>query len=266
MIAPSTYAESGRVGESSSSKFKIEAGGCDAAGRIEKLTNTLKSVEQFLPAKEIRDFNPNKVTPRFDIKHLGETNLSHLYDTMASTFWCSQRVQGHYASTKDALYNGIQRPQLKGTLDDAINATNSLGRLIICQSPAIMDRNLVLMWNKIEELPELHSAESIREWMNDNPEELKKVKEVNLTGSDIEVIPPEILAFENLEKVVLYGSKLGAFPHVLEAHPSFNMENLYVDGDFTFFDGLSIRVIAPDDSAEEKVNVNPSVCSMQKMR
>lgn len=91
--------------------------------RINELSNTLKSVEQFLPAKEIREFDPNRVTPRFDIKHIGDTNLSHLYDTLASTFWCSQRVEGHYASTKGASYNGIRRPPLKGSFDDALKAT-----------------------------------------------------------------------------------------------------------------------------------------------
>lgn len=214
---------------------------------LTQLQLDLKQVQEFLPAKEISSFNPDQVTLRFDVKNLHATNLSHLFDTLASSFWCEKEVQELYVKHK-APFDGMVIPSFKEgmTIDDGARAVSEMATLITRLSPQVMNRNLERMWEKVvryhDGVSPLDSAEKIREWMKSHPTVIQGIKMLNLTQSEIEILPPDILQFSKLESIFLLGSKLGQFPHVLEAHPKSDrlLKNEHLCEDLTFSSGTTL--------------------------
>lgn len=218
-----------------------------AGSVLTQLQSDLIKVQEFLPAREISSFNPDHVTLTFDAKNLHATNLSNLFDILASSFWCEKEVQELYVKHK-APFDGILIPRFKAgmTTDDGARAVSEMATLMTQLAPQVMDRNLERVWEKVvryhEGIPALDSAEKIREWMRVNPSAIQGIKTLNLTQSEIEILPPEILQFSNLESIYLIGSKLGQFPHVLKVHPNSArlFENEHLCEDLTFHSGTTL--------------------------
>ncbi|WP_420421831.1 leucine-rich repeat domain-containing protein [Simkania sp.] len=206
----------------------------------EQLSRELKKMQAFLPTPEITNFNPSNVTLNFDIKRLDATNLSALYDTMASSFWFSHDVQDLYIKAKSAFT--LAPPDFDGTTEEGVGHCLKMAELINEIAPDVMDRNLARVWGKLEDqykFPHFETAAEMREYLSKGNKQ-KVVTLLDLSRSEIEIVPPEILQFPRLSQVVLYDTKLGQFPHVLKAHQSLDPQKILCE-DLTFNKGTAAR-------------------------
>lgn len=200
------------------------------------LAEQLKKLQNFLPAPEIVNFDPNNITLNFNAQRLDATNLSSLYDTMASSFWFLRDVQELYIKAKGSF--SFAPPNFSGTEREALSHCIQLAQLIDDIAPEVMDRNLKRVWGKLEHqyhFPHFETAEEMRHYLK-NSTELTRVTLLDLSRSEIEIVPPEVLLFPNLSKVILLDTQIGQFPHVLKAHPKLNLENVLCE-DLTFTNG-----------------------------
>lgn len=210
---------------------------CNQGARLAK---ELKKLESFLPAPEIVGFKKNNVSLNFDIQKLDASNLSSLYDTMASSFWFSRDVQELYSKAKGSF--SWVPPSFSGTEESALCKCVKMAQLINTIAPEVMDKNLEKVWIKLEnqyEFPHFETAKEMREYLNNNNKVLE-VTRLDLSRSDIEIVPPEVLLFPNLSQVILFDTKIAQFPQVLKAHPTLNLEKVYCE-DLTFTIGTDLH-------------------------
>ncbi|WP_420421832.1 leucine-rich repeat domain-containing protein [Simkania sp.] len=203
-----------------------------------KLGRSLKKMETFLPTSEVKNFNPGNITLKFDVKHLDATNLSSLYDTMASSFWFSRDVQELYVEHKGSFT--LVSPDFKGTKNEALCRCLKMAELINKIAPDAMDRNLKMVWKKLEaqyQFPHFTTTDEMRQYL-ENEKHTLDVTLLDLSRSDIEILPPEILKFPNLSQVILYDTNLGQFPHILSAHSKLDLNKIHCE-DLTFTKGTS---------------------------
>ena len=199
-----------------------------------KLADELQKMQAFLPAPEVRMFNPNNVSKQFDFQNSSATSLSFLYDTMAFSFWFEREVQDLYIEAKGSFSGSA--PTFCATLEEAFDHCINMVRLINKIAPEIMDRNLKRVWEKLEaqyEFPHLETAEEMRDHFKKNDILLNRVTILDLSSSDIEIIPPEVLLFPNLTQVSVLDTHVQQFPQVLTAHPTLLLDNVQCE-DLTF--------------------------------
>jgi Leucine-rich repeat (LRR) protein len=86
---------------------------------------------------------------------------------------------------------------------------------------APFDYALLTIWPKIKqqikEAPELNRVKQIRQWLKD-PENLlkiRKVRDLNLSGLNLSVLPREIGTFTSLKKLILDKNRLTAIPDTI---------------------------------------------------
>jgi Leucine-rich repeat (LRR) protein len=199
-----------------------------------RLAEELQKMQNFLPAPEVRLFDPNNVSQKFDFQNSRATSLSFLYDTMAFSFWFEREVQDLYIQAKGSFSMSV--PVFSGTMEEAFGHCISMALLINKIAPKIMDRNLKRVWEKLEEqykFPRLETAEEMRNHLKSDDTLLKRVTILDLSSSDIEIIPPEVLLFPNLTQVSVLNTRMTQFPQVLTAHPTLNLDNVQFE-DLTF--------------------------------
>ncbi|MCB1082845.1 MAG: leucine-rich repeat domain-containing protein [Simkania sp.] len=199
-----------------------------------RLAEELQKMQAFLPAPEVRLFDPNNVSQKFDFQNSRATSLSFLYDAMAFSFWFEREVQDLYIHAKGSF--SVSVPVFSGTMEEALGHCISMALLINKIAPKIMDRNLIRVWAKLEDqykFPHLETAEEMRNHLKCDDTLLKRVTILDLSSSDIEIIPPEVLLFPNLTQVSALNTPMTQFPQVLTAHPTLNLDNVQFE-DLTF--------------------------------
>ncbi|MCP5489814.1 MAG: leucine-rich repeat domain-containing protein [Chlamydiales bacterium] len=207
---------------------------CPSQGSI--LAQELQKMQGFLPAPDVKNFDRKNTTLNFDVQHLDASNLSSLYDSMASSFWFSRDVQDLYIQAKGPF--SLAAPDFQGTKGEALCRCIKMAKLVNKIAPEVMGRNLKEIWEKLEEqyqFPHFETPQEMREYLKTGDKH-KEVTLLDLSRSDIEIIPPEVLQFPNLSQVILYDTKLGQFPHVLSAHSNLNLNNVQIE-DLTFSKG-----------------------------
>jgi Leucine-rich repeat (LRR) protein len=207
---------------------------CPSQGSI--LAQVLQKMQGFLPAPDVKNFDRKNTTLNFDAQHLDASNLSSLYDSMASSFWFSRDVQDLYVQAKGPF--SLAAPDFQGTKGEALCRCIKMAKLINKIAPEVMDRNLKEIWGKLEaqyQFPHFETPQEMREYLKTGDKH-KEVTLLDLSRSDIEIIPPEVLQFPNLSQVILYDTKLGQFPYVLSAHSNLNLNNVQIE-DLTFSKG-----------------------------
>ena len=152
---------------------------------------------------------------------------------MAFSFWFQRDVQDLYIKAKGAF--SMTAPIFNGTLEEAFAHCITMAQLISTIAPKIMDENLVRIWKKLEDqyrFPHLETAEEMRDHLKDD-NLLKRVTILDLSSSDIEIIPPEVLLFPNLTQVSALNTRIQQFPTVLTAHSTLLLDNVQFE-DLTF--------------------------------
>jgi hypothetical protein len=206
------------------------------SGQSQKLAQELQKMQDFLPAHEIKNFNLSNLTVSFDISRCDAINLSSLYDTMASSFWFSHEVQDLYIKAKGPF--SLAPPDFDGTEEEAIDHCLKMAQLINKIAPKAMDHNLIRVWERLEtqyKFPLFATASEMRDYLKTGNKHTE-VTLLDLSRSEIEIVPPEVLQFPNLSQVILTDTKLGSFPLVLNAHQSLDPQKILCE-DLTFSKG-----------------------------
>ncbi|MGD2169407.1 MAG: leucine-rich repeat domain-containing protein [Chlamydiota bacterium] len=216
----------------------------DSDDNLIKLARALEKVAEFLPSQTIAHFDFKNVVVSFDIAHIGASNLDRLFDEMASSFWYERDVQQLFVETKGSFTNlsnaepGLPTmpKNLSGSIEEAAGACHRMAQLIIQKAPEVMDRNIIWVWEKLvaqfpDVFPKLETPQDMRQWLNDekNRDKMHGVRHLDLTRSEIEILPPEIHKIPNLEKVYLYDSKITGFPEVLLTHPKLSSDEIHME-------------------------------------
>lgn len=208
------------------------SGNQEEESSLQKLKNELTRIESFLPSEAIKNFNPATA----DLE-----DLDQVYDQLACTFLFDKDVADHVLKTKGPFK--IMMPAFQGFVDEAAEACAELAQLLRRKAPEILGRNLVLLWQKVQqdhpELPQSSDPLAIRTWLRNpvNTPTLAKIRTLDLRIPKLQVIPPAVLAFTGLVSVCLYESGLYYTPHVFDAHPNRSLE-IQTDG-LKAFEGLS---------------------------
>ncbi len=185
---------------------------------LQELGQELKKMVQYIPARYIAKFNRNKITAKDVVANLDPTrihayNLGSLYRVMAAPFCFDVDVRNNYD-------HSIRDLDIESSLSKCLNMAKRINAI----ANDVLDRNLPRVWERVvqrnSEIPQLQSAKQIREWLDDstNQSKIEKVTWLDLTRSDIELIPPEVNLFSNLRKVYTQDSELWSFPTVFHAH------------------------------------------------
>jgi hypothetical protein len=248
-------------GSSSSSMF--EAGDASEMPPVIALKGELKEVGKFIPTKRITEFNPKNACTKFtliDPVTINPNNLNHIYDDMAGSFWFDRDVQRLFIKSKGPYRKCFD--SLGKTLEAAVSDCLKMAEHINSISKVTLERNLLLVWERLrgkystEVFPDLKNVDEIKEWFNkeDSQRAMESIVGLDLTRSDIEIIPEEVLRIPNLRTVYIVDSKIGTVPHILYNLPEGDSRRIIVPPceTSTFYDGYNLDFVQDLLQPEDK--------------
>ncbi|GAB4188153.1 MAG: hypothetical protein Tsb0015_07810 [Simkaniaceae bacterium] len=210
----------------------IESSTAGPLSTLDRLQSSLTEISQFLPSPEIKEFDP---------KTVNAAELDLIFNTLGFSFCFDSEVKDLIVKYKG--YFTLFPPPLQcASVEEGAAACDELSKLILQKAPAILDKNLLILWKSITKaypgVPSFENPVHIREWLKneENLDLLETIKEINLIKSDMEILPPEILLFPNLNAIYLYDAALSDDPIIAYAHPNFKNNKLTIE-----FDSYSLK-------------------------
>lgn len=212
---------------------KTSEGFLEEVGDIEIVCNPLfnvvatyfKKVSQFIPLREVEDFGYTKAS------------LACVFDKIGFSFAFLPEVRDILVKYLGEFEGFSPMIPMEFSAEMVVEACVDLLQVVDANLETVHDKSLKELWKQICAERKLKddflnfSATQIRDYL-ENPESADlrhSVSLIDLRCSTIQILPPEILLFKNLQELILDGSEIHETPHIL-----FSIKNIkiyqYEDG------------------------------------